>query len=194
MTIAALNELGVPSAPREVADYAFARFAVSLDFGALASLRRDERRAWRSPRSQRPVYVVPALEGRRFLPARGKVALSNWPLERRLLGPWSERADFLRATANLARQLAWLRGVDPAAAERMSGLVARYAASVPGALGDGELDPTRIEQAASKELDAFGAEDDEWRAAAAERAHKQLNDEERLWGAPPPTLLVGGLG
>ena len=117
MTIAALNELEVPSAPKALSDYGRIRFDSFLNYRALTSLRRDEQRAWNS-RSHRPVYVVPALEGRRFLAVRGKLALSSWPLAQRLIGPWSERVDHLRATLNLASQYEWLAGQDPERAAR----------------------------------------------------------------------------
>jgi len=193
MTIAALNEIGVPASPRDIAEYARVRFDTSLDQRVFASLRRDERRTWDSPRSHRPVYIAPALSmvaPRRLLPMRGKLALSDWPLERRLIGPWSERVDHLTATLNLARRLAWLRAHKPAEAERLAGLVARYAMTVPDAL-EGEMapDPDRIEAATGAELEVLGPEDTEWRAEAAACARELLTPEEQLWGAELPTLV-----
>jgi hypothetical protein len=76
IAISVLNELEVPAAPRSVAEYAAVRYGSILDSRAMASLRRDEQRSWRSGRSVRAVYIVPALEGHRFLPLRGNVALS----------------------------------------------------------------------------------------------------------------------
>jgi hypothetical protein len=192
LTISSLAEIGVPASPREVAEYAGARFATALDHRALASLRRDEHRAWSSPRTVRAVYVVPALEGRRFLACRGKVALSDWPIGKRLVGPWSERADHLVATRNLARQLAWLQMADPEAGTRLSNLVKAYAATVPGALaGPGAVDPAQVEAAVGKELAVLGPKDDAWRAEAAERAEEALSEAEKLWGAKPPNLYSG---
>jgi hypothetical protein len=190
ITIASLAEIGVPASPREVAEYAGARFATGIDHRALASLRRDEQRAWSSPRTARAVYVVPALEGRRFLPCRGKLALSDWPLGRRLIGPWSERADYLAATENLARQLAWLRNADPEAGGRLASLVKAYAATVPGALSapGGAVDPAHVEAAVAGELAVLGPKDEAWRAEAAQRAEESLSEAEKLWGAKPPDL------
>jgi hypothetical protein len=190
VTISALGEIGVPISPRAVAEYALARYGTKIDHRALPSLRRDEWRAWSSPRANRAVYVVPALEGHRFLAVRGKIALSEWPLERRLIGPWSERADHLAATIQLARQLSWLSRVEPSAAERLRSLVATYAVTVQGAVSDSEaLDPKKVEDAAQAELDVIGGRDVEWREEAAQRARGFLNDEQLLWGAPPPRLV-----
>jgi hypothetical protein len=197
VTIAALGEIGVPAAPRAVTGYASARFGTDLDHRALASLRRDEAASWaRTARADRPsrtaraVYVVPALEGRRFLSMRGKVALSTWPMEQRILGPWSERADHLTATVNLARQLTWLVETNTAAAERLADLLAVYAATIPGGLeGHARPDPARVEAAAQAELEVLGPEDRAWRAEAATRAREQLDDTQQLWGADPPSVV-----
>jgi hypothetical protein len=191
-TIAALGELSVPSSPRTIADYAWARYGTRIDHRALPSLRRDEARSWSSTKSIRPVYVVPALEGNRFLPVRAKLALSDWPLERRMLGPWSERTDHLRATVHVAKQLAWLRNADPQAAARLELLLATYVASSFGtAQNDKSLDPAKVERAASAELETLGESDSRWRIDAAERARSLLSEEQLLWGASLPRIVAG---
>jgi hypothetical protein len=193
VTIAALGEIGVPSSPRAIAEYAWVRFATRLDYRGLASLRRDEWRAWASPRTVRAVYLVPALEGQRFLPVRGKFALSDWPLQRRLIGPWSERADHLVATLHLTKQLMWLSRVDVAAAERLGSLVKMYAATVPGAQRDRDgVDTEQIEHAVESELAVIGERDTRWREDAAERATGFLTDEQQLWGVAPPRIVHRG--
>lgn len=193
MTIAALNELDVPSAPKALSDYARIRFDTFLNYRALTSLRRDEQRAWSSPRSHRAVYVVPALEGRRFLAVRGKLALSSWPLARRLIGPWSERVDHLRATLNLAAQYDWLAEHDPERAARLLAMLGHYAATIPGArlADDTAPDVAQIRRAAEAELAQLEPQDEEWRAEAAARAER-LHDVEQLFGAPAPAALRGG--
>jgi hypothetical protein len=179
---AALAEIGVPCRARLVADYAEARFGERVVSRAFAALRRDERRAW-GKSSPRPTYVVPALEGRFFQPIRGLLGLSDWPLERRLVGPWSERADHLTATAQLARQLAWLNERDPDIAERLASVVAAMARSVPGALEGPEVDTARVEQAAEAERAVLAERDQPWRTEAAARARRQLSEEQQLWGS-----------
>lgn len=178
----ALAEIGVACRARVVTDYAEARFGQRVEPRTLAALRRDERRAWEKS-SARPTYIVPALEGRYFQPVRGLLTLSDWPLERRLLGPWSERADHLAATAQLARQLAWLSERDTAVAERLAPVVAEMAASIPGALDGPGLDTARVESAALAELAPLGERDEPWRREAAARARRQLPVELQLWGS-----------
>ena len=186
----ALAEIGVACRARVVTDYAGARFGQRVEPRTLAALRRDERRAW-DKSSARPTYIVPALEGRYFQPVRGLLTLSDWPLERRLIGPWSERADHLAATAQLARQLAWLSERDAAVAERLAPVVAGMAASIPGALDGPGLDTARVEGAAQAELVPLAERDEPWRKDAAARARGQLPREQQLWGTTIGVVAEG---
>jgi hypothetical protein len=188
----ALAEIGVACRAKIVTDYAEARFGQRVEPRTLAALRRDERRAW-DKSSARPTYIVPALEGRYFQPVRGLLTLSDWPLERRLLGPWSERADHLAATAQLARQLAWLSERDTTVAERLAPVVAGMASSIPGAIGgDGPgLDTARVEAAAEAERQPLAERDEPWRKDAAARARNQLPREQQLWGATIGVVAEG---
>jgi hypothetical protein len=191
VAISALNELGVASAPRSVADYALARFAVEIDSRSFGALRRDEQRSWLSPRTARPLYVVPALEGHRFLALRAKVGLSSWPLEARLIGPWSERVDHLRATVNIARQARWLSESSPSQAGSLLSLLGRYAMTLAAATA---ADPASVEEAASVELAALEEPDRTWRADAAARARAILDERAQMWGAAPPRVVGGMTG
>ena len=186
----ALAEIGVACRARVVTDYADARFGQRVEPRTLAALRRDERRAW-DKGSARPTYLVPALEGRYFQPVRGLLTLSDWALERRLIGPWSERADHLAATAQLARQLAWLSERDTAVAQRLAPVVADMAASIPGAVDGPGLDTARVEGAAQAELVPLAARDEPWRREAASRARTQLPREQQLWGATIGVVAEG---
>jgi hypothetical protein len=186
----ALAEIGVPCRARNLADYVEARSGERIDSRAFAALRRDERVAWRKG-SARPVFIVPALEGRFFQPVRGLLSLSDWPLERRLIGPWSERADHLAATAQLAKQLAWLSGRDAAVAQRLASVVAGMARSVPGAVDSQEVDTARVESAAEAEHAALAERDEPWRKEAAARARAQLSEEQQLWGASIGVVAEG---
>jgi hypothetical protein len=124
---------------------------------------------------------------------RGKVALSDWPLERRLIGPFSERVDHLYVTIQLARQLRWLSTVEPDAAETLQALVSTYASTLPGSQDRaGVVDPTKIEEAAQAELSVFGKQDAEWRQQAAIRARQILDENQQLWGAQPLHAVAGG--
>jgi hypothetical protein len=191
VAVSALNELGVASAPRAVVDYAIARFGVEIDSRTFGALRRDEQRSWLSPRTARPLYVVPALEGNRFLALRAKVALSAWPLEARLIGPWSERVDHLRATVNLARQARWLSDSSRSQAGPLLSLLARYAMTLAATAN---VDPASVEEAATAELQAIEEPDKAWRREAAERARAILDERAQLWGASPPKVIGGAVG
>ena len=194
----ALNDLGVPSSPRAIADYARARFGTKPEPRLFASLRRDEHKAWTSPRSHRPVYVVPALSavtlGRRevlrLLVVRGKLALSDWPLETRLIGPWSERVDHLKATVNLTRQVEWLRARKPGEADCVAAVLARFAATVPDATdGAVAIDTDRVYRAARAELGLLSTADDEWRRETAAVAREAVGPDEQVWGTGLPNLV-----
>jgi hypothetical protein len=188
----ALAEIGVACRAKIVTEYAEARFGQRVEPRTLAALRRDERRAW-DKSSARPTFIVPALEGRYFQPVRGLLTLSDWPLERRLLGPWSERADHLAATAQLARQLAWRSERDTAVAERLAPVVADMAASIPGAIDADSpgVDTARVVEAAEAERRPLVDRDEPWRHDAAARARSQLPLEQQLWGTTIGVVAEG---
>jgi hypothetical protein len=159
----------------------------------LASVRRDERRSWESG-SHRDTYIVPALEGPWFVAGRGRFGLSHWPLWQRIIGPLTPRADHLRACRSLVEHATRLEPLDGAAAERVRELLARYARSVPGAFehtwGTGaDVNPERVLTAVEDELELIGEEDEAWRRQQAERAMRQLTDDQKMWGATPPQIV-----
>lgn len=117
--------------------------------------------------------------------------MSDWPLERRLIGPWSERTDHLAATAQLARQLAWLKERDPQVAERLASVVASMARSIPGAMEGREVDTARVVAAAETEREELAARDDPWRLEAAARARHVLGAIEQLWGSQVRVVAEG---
>jgi hypothetical protein len=178
--ITALAEMGVPSPPREIAEFHEARFSSGLDARALASVRRDEAAAWDRDPSSRAAFLVPALDIRFFRPVRGPLTLSSWELEQRLLGASSPRVDHLRLTVRLAELAERLEG-EPGQA--LTAMAARYAQTVPGASDAGHAaEPQRIADAARRELEILAAQDDEERASAAKRAREQLGEAELMWG------------
>ncbi len=178
--ISALAEMGVPSPPREIAEFHLARFSSAMDARALASVRRDEAAAWERDPSSRAAFLVPALEIRFFRPVRGPLTLSSWVLEQRLLGASSPRVDHLRLTVRLAELAERLEG-EPAQA--LTVMAARYAQTVPGAMDAGhDAEPQRIADAARRELEILAPQDDEERASAAERAREQLDESSLMWG------------
>jgi len=194
--IVALTELNVPSAPREIAAFISAKHGGEFDVRALASIRRDEYRAWQT-RSKREAFLVPALEGPWFVAGRGRFALSHWPLWQRIIGPLTTRADHLRLTLSLADAVASALSADardPGRPSRMRALLAVYARSIPDAIEDAwcdaaELNMERVQRAAQSELDLIGREDERMRRAQAERAARSLNEEQQLWGGQMPQIV-----
>lgn len=191
--VAALTELSVPSSPKQIAAYAEARTGNPLDVRALASIRRDEYRSWRSG-SQRETYLAPALEGPWFLAGRGRLALSHWPLWQRIVAPLSPRADHLRSCLQLIDRVMNV-GRKSEGGMRLRNLLALYARSVPGALEDTwtsgkELDLARVRASVAAELDVIHSEDMSIRQREADRAARQLNQEQLLWGGSMPQLVA----
>lgn len=180
----ALTLLGVPAAPKLIGAVHSAFFAGQLTASRLASLRRDEERSYRAAPGARPFYLCPALISDLLSPARALLCVSTWPLEQRITGPLSPRADFLTAAIRTADAARTLGGASPAstAVER---LLRRFAMNIPGAdpahPGDG-VTAEMIAVAARAELDIHSAQDQDDRAQAARRARQQLNDAEQLFG------------
>lgn len=184
--IRALQLIGRPASARLLSDVTKARWAERVDTSKLSSLRRDELRSWRKAldadgRGLRAIYVVPALSADRFTPVRATVALSNWPLEIRLIAPLSPRVDMLHSTIELARETQQVRGTtyEPA----MARLVSRLGSTLPGVKKYG-AEPAEIITAAESELDVLQPTDTQERSGGAARAQNQLDHEAQLFGAP----------
>jgi hypothetical protein len=179
----ALTLLGVPAAPKLIGAVHSAFFTGQLAASRLASLRRDEERSYRSAPGARPYYLCPALTSDLLAPARALLCVSTWPLEQRIMGPLSPRADFLTAAIRTAEAARALSGAGPAslAAER---LLRRFAMNIPGAGPDrpgGSVTAETVAAAARAELDIHSARDQDDRSQAAGRA-RQLDDAEQLFG------------
>ncbi|MEV0156008.1 hypothetical protein AB0H57_20015 [Micromonospora sp. NPDC050686] len=179
----ALTLLSAPAAPKLIAEVHGAFFgsaATGLAAGRLTHLRRDEERSFRTARHSRPYYLCSALTADHLAPARGLLAVSTWPLERRIIGPLSPRVDFLTATIKVAEQAARIREECAGVAR----LLRRFATTIPGAAEGYEfVDPAVVIKAAQAELDMHAAEDRSQREAAAERARRQMDGAEQLFGS-----------
>jgi hypothetical protein len=173
----ALGLLTVPAAPKLVSTVHEAFFATGFASARLTSLRRDEERSFRSAPFARPYYICAALSVGLLAPARGLLAISTWPMERRVIGSLSPRVDFLTAAIQIATAVERLPSAVPAA----SRLLWRFAASIPGAAQHAE--PRTIANAATAELGVHQAADQATREAGAARAREQLGDAEQLFGA-----------
>jgi hypothetical protein len=180
----ALTLIGVAASPRLIVAVHDAFAAGPLVAARLTSLRRDEERSFRSAPHARAYYVCAALTADLLGPARGLLAVSTWPLERRVIGPLSSRVDFLTAAIAVADSITRIPDPGP---EAMA-LLRRFAVSIPGALpSSGTARPAlasaRVTEAAHAELGVHARRDQEQRRAAAQRAAEQLDDAGQLFGA-----------
>ncbi len=183
----ALTLLGAPASPKLISSTYEAFFTESLVATKLASLRRDEERSFTAQGYARPYYVCAALTHDRLVPARGLLALSTWPVERRIIGPLSPRADFLIHAVGTAEQIQRLAAAGHPAPDPAWRLLRRFALTIPGAYDAAapEPDPDRVIAAAHIEAAVHQAEDDQQRQAAAQRTRTQLTDVQQLFGAAP---------
>ena len=182
----ALSVLQVPAAPRLIAMVHEAFFATTFPTARLTSLRRDEERSFRTAPFARPYYICAALATDYLAPSRGLLAISTWPMERRLIGSLSPRVDFLVSAINVAQAIEQVPQPVPAA----RALLARFAANVRGSSTAGlragvasGMDPHVVIRAAQAELEVHQDEDRRTRAEAATRAREQLDEAEQLFGS-----------
>ncbi|MFE3545586.1 hypothetical protein ACFXK0_21700 [Nocardia sp. NPDC059177] len=169
----ALTLLSVPSSPKLVLATHEAFFSGELLPARLTSLRRDEERSFRSAPYARPYYLCAALTTDLLAPARGLMAVSSWPLERRMVGPLSPRVGLLTSAIRLAEHLS----AQPATESAGRRVLWRLAVSIPGVTGAPDaLDPATVIAAARRELAVHSGEDARQRRRAAHRAADQLAD------------------
>lgn len=176
----ALTLIGAPAAPRLIVAVHDAFYAGGLASARLTSLRRDEERSFRSAPFARPYYLCAALTADLLAPARGLVAISAWPMDRRIIGPLSPRVDYLTAAIRIGERI---RDVSGASAESRR-LLWRFAANIPHAASSlSTMNAGEIVTAAQAELAVHERADSAQRTAAARRARSQLDDAEQLFGA-----------
>jgi hypothetical protein len=174
-----LTFLTVPAAPRLISAVHEAFFA-GVIFGArLTSLRRDEERSFRLAPFARPYYICAALTADLLAPARGLLAVSTWPMERRVIGPLSPRADFLTAAIQVAEGIQRVPEPSPAALR----LLWRFATNIPGgADNSGKVSALTVTRAAHAERGVHEDADLAARHEAAARARSRLDDAQQLFG------------
>ncbi|MFF4215752.1 hypothetical protein [Streptomyces nondiastaticus] len=180
-----LTLLGAPASPKLISSVYEAFFTEPLVATKLASLRRDEERSFSAQGYARPYYICAALTHDRLTPARGLLAVSVWPLERRIIAPLSQRADFLTHAIGTAEQIQRLSAAGHPPSEAAWQLLGRFALNIPGACDSDDLDPERVVSAARLEAAVHQQADDTQRRASAERARTQLTDGQQLFGATP---------
>ena len=163
----ALLLLGAPAGARLVVDVHAALFDGDLSVPALAGLVRD-----RTP------GLCAALHPD-LTPARGLVALAEWPLERRIVTPAAHRADALAMVVRVAEFVA----MRPAASRAAHLLLRELAQRVPHGPEAADLAEAARAALTAPELVAAAAAEAPLREAAARRA-AGLPAESRLYGVP----------
>jgi hypothetical protein len=187
----ALTLLGAPAAQRLIVAVHDAFFGSPLASARLTSLRRDEERSFRAAPYSRPYYLCAALTADLLAPARGLLAVSTWPAERRVVGPLSPRVNYLQAAIRVAEGLLRVPQPGPAAVR----LLRQFAANIPGAgQGARPRTPQVVAAAARAELEVHQDEDLATRRAAAARARAQLDDVEQLFGSRMRVIPRAGTG
>ncbi|WP_165953664.1 hypothetical protein, partial [Streptomyces sp. 8K308] len=177
----ALTILGAPAGPKLIASAHEAFLSEAVVTTRLGSLRRDEERSFTAQPSARPYYICPALSHDRLIPVRGVLAVSTWPLERRIMGPLGPRVDFLTHAASIARQIARMRAAGHEPTLPVWALLRRLALSIPGAYdGTGMPETDRVIQAAEAEAAVHAEADEATRHEAADRARESLAEPVRL--------------
>lgn len=178
-----LEEIGVPTSPRLLSEFAVARFLVPIPPERLASLRRDEERAFRKDPLSRPAWVVPALNATSLSAIPRLLSSSSWEVARRVIAARTLRVNHLRAL--LAFVQSYLKVPQETAAHaRLQTLILRVGETVPGA-----VQPTRafdvraIQEAAERELNEIEPGDMEERQAAAARL-AEADTYWQAWGRP----------
>ena len=176
----ALSLLAVPAAPKLIATVHEAFFGSTFPTTKVTSLKRDEERSFRTAPFARPYYICAALSADYLSPSRGLLAVSTWPMERRVIGSLSPRVDFLMAAIRVADAIERIP-TPPLTARR---LLQRFAASIPGASGEvrDQVNPGVVRRAADAELSVHSDADSRIRKEAADRGRRQLADAEQLFG------------
>jgi hypothetical protein len=179
----ALSLLQVPAAPKLIATVHEAFFASTFPTQRVTSLRRDEERSFRTAPFARPYYICAALTADYLTPSRGLLAVSTWPMDKRVIGPLSPRADFLEAAIRVAEAIERIPAPPPAARR----LLLRFAASIPGAAtATNQVSPRAVKAAAEAELSVHREKDADIRKDAARRARQRLDDAEQFFGPKSP--------
>jgi hypothetical protein len=177
----ALSLLQVPAAPKLIATVHEAFFGSTFSTTKVTSLKRDEERSFRTAPFARPYYICAALSADYLSPSRGLLAVSTWPMERRVIGSLSPRVDFLTAAVRVADAIERIP-TPPLTARR---LLQQFAASIPGAFGEtrDQVKPDVVRQAADAELSVHADADSRMRKEAADRARRQLTGAEQFFGS-----------
>ena len=178
-----LSLIGVPARPMFIVHIHNALFPGQLSLPAFTSLRRDDERSWHKG-SRRPYYITPALSADELTPVRGLLTLSTWAPEARIVGPLSDRADYLITTSVIGHTVLMIEDAqgnpDHPASALLEGLAGSALNMVPEP-GEATFHPSDVIAAADRAYQEIGPQDRADRLAGAS-ALSQLTPAEQLFG------------
>jgi hypothetical protein len=178
--VVGLEKVGVPSSPARIAGLVRELFGLIVSTSQFASFRKaDERSYRRGPRNRS--YIVPGLAAADLSGMARTVTLSDWSLERRIIGGYSQRADALRAIANAYTTY---RDTGDGGSAAIMRIVARELPSI----GKHAPDLDAMGKTAAADLEKIDAADRDERRAAALRA-AQFDSATQLFGRAPLALV-----
>jgi len=184
--VVALDMIGYPSPPSTVSAVVKYMFDTDIQASQFASFRKADERAWHKGKRDKPL-IGPALNAFDLSARPRTVALSTWPLEKRIMGSLSDRADALRTI--LAARHHWLQG--DALWGSLLFIFARDFRFAPPSGGETEAEAEVICSQAEQALALIEMQDKEERMAAAERASR-LDEKSRLFGRPVGFDVIQG--
>ncbi len=187
----ALDELGVPVPPSTLSEFTQAIMGVEIAPSRFASLRRDEQNAAKRNIAAKPAWVVPAISASHLNAIPRLLTSSVWPLERRIIGARTLRANHLYVTLAFLTRYERLKAINAPQTGATETMVLRYARGIPGAVKSGSpINPDDIRRAAKSELSSIEAEDQNERREAAQKLNGR-SEHQKLWGMP--SLIDGAI-
>jgi hypothetical protein len=177
----ALEDFLWPAYTRELVNYCKARYGREVAPARFGTLGNDEAKAFFTASRPREVWLAFALTYDRAEPIKRLWTRSDWPLDRRIVGPTSGRVQFLKMTVRLC-ELASEEASDP---EMMRILAADHARDLPGVnFKRGVFDLEGWHRLALEHLAKLEPQDEETRREAAARWLPKLSEAHLLFGAP----------
>ncbi len=189
VVLQALDELEWPQNAGFLEEYLWAKRQLQLESRAFASLRRDERRAWRRAPGARAAYVVPALNPDGSANPRWLTS-SAWELERRVVAsPETER--LLDLQKIFALRVRGSRGPLGTLLERYAEqILAIEPPPVSATIAQTRAWRLHVRTHVTALIEQIRARDDAHRARIARRLAR-LSEHDRVWGRESLTPVTG---
>ncbi|TGE02438.1 hypothetical protein EU555_01325 [Methylobacterium nonmethylotrophicum] len=182
----ALHALGAPASPATVSLVVDRIWKVEVKASQFSSMRKGDERAWMNGR--RTLMIVPAFNAFDLSARPRTVALSSWPLEQRIMGSLSDRADALRILLRARHH--WVNGGNAVWLELVLSLARDFRFVIPSSEAV-EEQALQISEAAKVALDDIADRDLAERKDAAARAAR-LSEKWQMFGRPIGLDVIDG--